>query len=135
VYPICLCVISSLPVFEFQKALVNALYESIKYDSQYPLEFYLTLSFHHLFYNGDLKNEVKLVTNKNTYFAQYQNYKLKGITPTNFTFQLLIEAIKPRQLLQILKLLLLEKKIILIRDNCDNNAILIESLLVLLSPL
>jgi hypothetical protein len=128
-------VISSLPVFEFQRALINALYESIKCDSQYSLEFYLTLSFHHLFYNAELKNEVRLVIGKNTHFAQYQNYKLRGITPTNFTFQSLIEAIKPTQLLQILKLLLLEKKIILIRDSCDDNAVLIESLITLLSPL
>lgn len=88
-----------------------------------------------MFYNAELKNEVRLVIGKNTHFAQYQNYKLRGITPTNFTFQSLIEAIKPTQLLQILKLLLLEKKIILIRDSCDDNAVLIESLITLLSPL
>lgn len=134
-YPTCLCVLSSLPVFGFQKALVNALHDSIQLRSQYPPEFYLSLSFHHLFYNADLKNEVKLTVNRSLCFARFQNYKFRGITPANFTFQALLETVKPKQVMHLVKLLLLEKKIIIIRDNCDDNAVLIESLLALLSPL
>lgn len=106
---------------------------------KYTMEFYLSLLFHHIYYNSEWQNEVDIYyqdhhKRKKT-FLRYRNYKPVGFTLPNFTFQSLLETIKPNRILDLLKCLLLEKKILLIRNNYADNAVLIESLLMLLSPL
>lgn len=92
-----------------------------------------------MYYNSEWQNEVEIYyqdhhKHRKT-FAHYRNYRDSGFTLPNFTFQPLLDSIKPKRILELVKYLLLEKKIILIRDNYADNAALIESLLMLLSPL
>jgi len=58
-----------------------------------------------------------------------------GLVLTNYTIQVLLENIKPKDIMMLVKCLLFEKKLILIRNNCNDNALLIEGLLMLFSPL
>lgn len=100
------------------------------------LEFYVSLVFHHLSYSADLQNEVEIISSADTCITlRYRNYKAVGLTLPNFTVQALTGSIRPETILELVKLLLLEKKIILVRDNCSDNALLIETLLMLMSPL
>jgi len=151
--PMSFCIISQLPLFDLQKKWLIETYESyivlkaennkmIKNQTpvkKYTMEFYISLLFHHIYYNSEWQNEVEIFykdshKNRKT-FARYRNYKQVGFTLPNFTFQPLLESIKPNRILELIKLLLLEKKILLIRDNYSDNAIIIESLIMLLSPL
>ena len=131
--------ISRLPIFDFQKSVLRIIHSvfitSDRASKRYSIEFYLSLAFHHLSYSADLQNEVEVLSENNTSFVRYSNYKAVGLTLPHFTIQGLMENVKPKQIVDIVKLLLLEKKIILIRDNCNDNALLIESILMLLSPL
>lgn len=85
-------------------------------------------------YIADLQNEV-MIKNENLEWVRYRNYKAVGLTFPHLSIKRLIEAIQPKSIIDIIKLLLLEKKIILIRDSCSDNAILFETLLMLISPL
>lgn len=136
VYPTCFCLISYLPIFDIQKVILGEMYSSMTFNKEYSPEFYISLMLHHLVYNSELQNEV-LVTSDNYLlsFFRYRNYKSVGLTLPNFTFQLLMETIELKEILDLVRFLLFEKKVILIRDDCNENAILIESLLMLLSPL
>lgn len=92
-----------------------------------------------MYYNSEWQNEVEIYysdqhKHRKT-FARYRNYKPYGFTLPNFTFQPLLDSVKPNRILELVKCLLLEKKILIIRDNFADNAALIESLLMLLSPL
>ena len=108
-------------------------------NKKYTLEFYISLLFHHVYYNCQLQNEVELYYRdqhrRRKTFVRYRNYSTSGFTLPNFTFEVLLSAIKPNRILELTKFLLLEKKILLIRDHYADNAVLIESLLMLLSPL
>ena len=108
-------------------------------NKKYTVEFYISLLFHHIYYNSEWQNEVEIFyrdsrKHRRT-FARYRNYKPTGFTLPNFTFQPLLESIKPNRILELTKFLLLEKKILLVRDQYSDNAVIIESLLMLLSPL
>ena len=109
------------------------MHSSFIYKEGYPFEFYLSLLFHYLSYNSELQTEVEIISSNSS--IRYRNYKLSGLTPPNFTIQPLMRAIKPKQILELTKFLLFEHKIILISDKSSDNAILIESLLMLISPL
>lgn len=133
----CFCLISSIPMFDFQTAILNAMHSAhlIKENARYTIEFYISLIFHHLSYNPSIQNEITLISDKTTPLAKYYNYKASTITIPNFTFRPLLENIKIEYLIMIIKLLLLEKKVILIRDNSNDNGIVIESIIMLLFPL
>ncbi len=108
-------------------------------NKKYTVEFYMSLLFHHLYYNSEWQNEVEIFyhdshSHRHT-FARYRNYKSSGFTLPNFTFQSLLESVKPNRILELIKYLLLEKKVLLVRDRYADNAVLIESLLSLISPL
>ena len=152
--PTSFCVISQIPLFDLQRSWLIEVYEAYiaarsgdAYKSalrntpgkKYTLEFYISLLFHHIYYNSEWQNEVEIFyrdshKHRKT-FARYRNYKPVGFTLPNFTFQPLLEAIKPNRILELIKYLLLEKKILLIRSQYSDNAVIIESLLMLLSPL
>ncbi len=106
---------------------------------KYMMEFYISLLFHHIYYNSEWQNEVEIfyrdAHRQRKTFARYRNYKPVGFTLPNFTFQPLLESVKPNRILELVKYLLLEKKILLVRNQYSDNAVVIESLLMLLSPL
>lgn len=120
------------------RSLLLALYKAYLKEIKYPIEFYLSLIFYNLSYNSELQNEIEIVyENKSAHkrLFKYRNYKEVGLTLPNFTIQTLMENIASSHIMEIVKLLLLERKIVIIGSNCGFNAILIESLLMLLLPL
>ena len=160
--PYSFCLISQLPLFDLHKKWLVEIYKayfarlnlkgleekkgSDKKPSQkpqqaeeYTVEFYLSLLFHYLSYNIDKQNEVAIVytdrTSPHKGLLRYRNYSENGITLPNFTFQTLLESIEPIHIIYLIKLILLERKLIFIRNECNENAIIIESLLQLISPL
>lgn len=103
---------------------------------EYSAEFYVSLLFHHLSYSAELRNEVEVLSLKTREtFIRYRNYKGVGLTLPNFTAQALLSNVRPRQIVEMLRFLLFERKVIFIRDNCSDSALIIETLLMLLAPL
>ena len=133
--------ISRLPLFELHKKWLAEVYNaySTKAKNEYSIEFYISLLFHCLVYKVEAKNEVALVykdrLNKLQELMRYRNYNEIGITIPNFTFQLLFEKIEPICILNLIRIILLERKLIFIESDCSNNAIITESLLQLVYPL
>jgi hypothetical protein len=70
---------------------------------------------------------------KETYF-KFRNCKEYGFVLENYSFQLLLK-IPLERILFLFKAIIFEQKIIIVMENYKETAILIESLLSLLSPL
>ena len=144
--PMAFCVISQLPIFDFQKNWLIKAYESftspsdlLRYstkpqEKKWSLEFYISFLFHYLYYNSEWKNEV-LITLNGQKLSSYRNCRATDFTLPNFTFHTLITTMKPNRILELIQYLLLEKKILLVQSQYSDNAIIIESLLSLLYPL
>jgi hypothetical protein len=144
--PMAFCVISQLPIFDFQRNWLIKVYESFIFppellrhstklqEKKWSLEFYISLLFHHLYYNSEWKNEV-LISYNNHRLSSYRNCRTTGLTLPNFTFHTLMTTMKPNRILELIQYLLLEKKILLVQSQYSNNAIITESLLSLLYPL
>eukprot|EP00826_Nyctotherus_ovalis_P066106 TRINITY_DN9749_c0_g1_i2.p1 TRINITY_DN9749_c0_g1~~TRINITY_DN9749_c0_g1_i2.p1 ORF type:complete len:270 (-),score=71.96 TRINITY_DN9749_c0_g1_i2:380-1189(-) len=144
--PSSFCLISRLPLFELHKKWLVEVYTACSFrklrgetNVEYTLEFFVSLLFHYFAYRVNAKNEVAVVyedrSKKLQELMRYRNYNEIGITLPNFTFQLLFEKIEPICILQLIKIILLERKLIFIESDCANNAIITESLLQLISPL
>lgn len=105
----------------------------------YTMEFYTSILFHHLSFNPSLNNEIELIYDDKgkgkRRFLRYRNCKDTELTLPNFTFRALITAIKPMHLLEVVNILLFEHKILLIQNDPNSLALIIESLLLLLYPL
>ena len=69
-----------------------------------------------------------------TYF-RYRNTRTFGFTLENYSFELLLQSLSPDKLIFLLTALLLERKLILLMSNFGDLAIIMESLVSLLSPL
>ena len=119
--------------------MVTKNYKANTKETKYSLEFYVSLLFHHIYYNSEWHNEVEVYyTDRHKFkrsFIRYRNYKSTGFTLPNFTFRSLLETMKPNRVLELVKYLLLEKKVLLVQKHCSDNAVIIESLISLLSPL
>ena len=77
-----------MAVFTFQEMLLNviySIYESKDKHEKYTIEFYLSLAFHHLFYNPFLQNEIIINSHINSLSIRYRNYKNSGINLENFS--------------------------------------------------
>lgn len=143
--PVSFCLVSQLPLFDLQKKWLVKVYEAhtaakgFAKGGKYTLEFYISLLFHHVYYNSEWNNEVQVYYRdsfkRKRNFIRYRNYRSVGFTLPNFTFQALLETMKPNRVLELVKYLLLEKKILLVQRNYSENALIIESLIALLSPL
>ncbi|CDW85806.1 UNKNOWN [Stylonychia lemnae] len=77
------------------------------------------------------KHKEKLV---DSYF-RFRNTKTYGFTLENYSFELLLQCLKPERILFLITALLLERKIILIKENFGDIALIMESLVSLLNPL
>lgn len=68
-------------------------------------------------------------------YFRYRNTKTYGFTLENYSFELLLQCLKPERILFLITALLLERKIILIKENSGDIALIMESLVSLLNPL
>jgi hypothetical protein len=102
----------------------------------YSIEFLLSLLFHTLYFNSSYQNEIRIINSISDRkpFLQYRNYREYGFTLPNFCFDILIKKIPVEMIVTLVKALLLEKNVILIQESTHNSAIIIESLLCLLTP-
>ena len=69
-----------------------------------------------------------------TYF-RYRNTRNYGFSLENYSFELLLQSLKPDKIIFLLTALLLERKIVLIKSNFGDLALIMESLVSLLAPL
>lgn len=105
----------------------------IEKKNQFNIEFYVSLIFNYFVHNVDARNEVAIYYKGE--LVRYRNYREIGITLPNFTFKELFKSIVPEHIITLIKLILLERKLILIKSDCSKNAIIIESLFQLICPL
>lgn len=106
---------------------------------QVSIEFMLSLAFSHLVFSRRLNCEVQVVYS-DTAFAwkpllRYRNHRDYGFVLQNFSFELLVKKISPANILRIVCALLLERKVLLLFDNYQQNAVIMESIISLLCPL
>ncbi len=140
--PVCMCIISQQQVFSLHKRWLSEIYAALcpgKHRGTYTAEFYISLLFHHLSFSPDLRCEARITryerTGKHQAFLRYENFPELGLTVPNQPFRPLIERVNPRNILELLKLLLLERKVILVQREDRDIALVIEALLSLLYPL
>lgn len=69
-----------------------------------------------------------------TYFS-YRNTRKYGFALENYSFELLLQSLNPDKILYLVTALLLERKIVLIKENFGDIALIMESLVSLLNPL
>jgi hypothetical protein len=69
-----------------------------------------------------------------TYF-RFRNTRNYGFSLENYSFELLLQSLKPDKIIFLLTALLLERKIVLIKSNFGDLALIMESLVSLLAPL
>ncbi len=106
---------------------------------QVTIEFMLSLVFSHLFFSSKLNSEILLQYSDNTFnwksLVRYRNHKDYGFVLQNFSFELLVKRISPSNILRIVCALLLERKVLLLFHNYQQNAVIMESIISLLCPL
>jgi hypothetical protein len=68
-------------------------------------------------------------------FVEYYNPSTRPLTETNVSFEFLFKHIPSKQIMELINLLLLERKIIIIWENYGQLGLIIEPLLLLLAPL
>ena len=106
---------------------------------QLTAEFMVSLLFHSLSISNLNSKEVQLAyfdaNNNAKVLMRYRNYKGYGFALPNFSFELLVKKISPINILKLVCALLLERKVILLFQNYQQNAIIMESLISLLTPL
>ena len=107
--------------------------------SEYTVEFFISILFHHFSYNRNWRRGIKIIYGKSKRklkeFGHYWNFGLNDCFFPIVSFKLLLESLEANHLTMLLTHLLLEHRIILLRTEYKDNAILIESLLQLLLPL
>ena len=94
--------------------------------------------FSRLEFSNKLNSEVRLVYRCDEGWKtllQYRNHRDYGLVLTNYSFELLVKRISPANILKLVLALLLERKVILLFRNYQQNAVIMESILALLSPL
>lgn len=118
------------------------------------MEFYISIFFNHLYHCDEIENDIeieqiterkssnttthksvkKTSTREITSFFRYRNTKSYGFTLENYSFELLL-TLKPERIMFLITALLLERKIILIKEEFGDIALIMESLISLLNPL
>ena len=136
-----MCLISESPLFEAHKIILTKLSElviqrisNVKTNEKLSLEFYLSMIFYHLYFRLDQSNEIIIMLNKQP-LIKYINWSDGPISLDNFTYSTLLRKIPFKNILDLIKMLLLERKIIIISDTPGEIAVIIESLLKLIKPL
>lgn len=129
------------------------------------IEFYLSVFFNHLYYSEEVDQDILIEEIRerklpSTYnqggrqcpptcskkkhkhkekvvdcFFRFRNTKTYGFTLENYSFELLLQSLKPERILFLITALLLERKIVLIKENFGDIALIMESLVSLMNPL
>ena len=103
------------------------------------MEFLLSLAFHHFWFNNQENTEIRLCNTdappNDQLIFKYRNHTDHGFSLQNFSFELLLKRISPANILRIVCALLLERKVVLLFQNYQQNAVIMESIISLLSPL
>jgi hypothetical protein len=111
------------------------------------IELYITLFFNHLYYCEDLDKDIEVeekirrqkrrkhVEEDSLSYFRYRNTKSYGFTLENYSFELLLQSLKPERILFLITALLLERKVVLIKKEFGDIAVIMESLVSLLNPL
>ncbi len=105
------------------------------------VEFLLSLLFHGVTFSSAANNEVQLSyqcpedEEPDKPLLRFRNQRGYGLQLENFAFELLVKKIPPQAMLKLVCALLLERKVVLLFQNYQQNAIIMESLLSLLVPL
>jgi hypothetical protein len=102
------------------------------------MEFYVSLAFHHLYYNSELHNDIELCFTKPKpiQFLRFRNSKDDPFSPPNHSFRCLLSGNMTSEcIIKLLQLMLLEKKMIIISENYGESALMIEALLSLIRPM
>jgi len=133
-FPFALLVVSQFAFFELCNDWLKHVWFAITEHSCYSIEFYISLLFNQLSYRPTMSNMVKVCTYKTQYF-KYYNFPQNGINLSNSPFNCLVNKISLTNIISLLHLLLLERKIILVQNDDSDIAVLIEGLLALLYPL
>lgn len=107
------------------------------YEQPFTMEFLLSLVFHYFYFSERVNCEVRLcdTVKEEQAIFKYRNHTNYGFTLQNFSFELLLKRISPNNILRIVCALLLEQKVILLFQNYQQNAVIMESLISLLTPL
>jgi len=71
---------------------------------------------------------------KHVPFFKFRNLKPFGFQLENFSFDLLLQKLKPEKLVYLVNALLLERKIVLIKEEIGDIALIMQGLLTLLNP-
>jgi DENN (AEX-3) domain len=103
-------------------------------NEKYTAEFYLSVLFHHLFFSLDDSVGVIITFNKSP-FMSYRNGLNAPMSLENLSYGVLIQKMPIKNLIELLKLVLLERKIILVSDGNGEIGNLIECVLCLLHPI
>lgn len=112
-------------------------YESSK--GMLSMEFLLSLVFHYFCFSDRVNCEVRLSLGdsglEDQTLFKYRNHTNHGFVLQNFSFELLVKRISASNILRIVCALLLERKVILLFQNYQQNAVIMQSLISLLTPL
>eukprot|EP00826_Nyctotherus_ovalis_P065127 TRINITY_DN9568_c0_g1_i1.p2 TRINITY_DN9568_c0_g1~~TRINITY_DN9568_c0_g1_i1.p2 ORF type:complete len:179 (-),score=45.84 TRINITY_DN9568_c0_g1_i1:306-842(-) len=138
--PASLLLISQYPFFTLQKDCLGRILAAARKDDAYTIEFYLSLLFHHLMFNPKLKNLIEvgsfgLLEDKPQILFKYSNCKEDCFSLSNHPVKDMCGLISQENLFKLLSLILLERKVVLIKDDDRDIAVAIEWLLSLTFPL
>jgi len=139
-HPVSLLLISQHPFFTLQKDCLTKILAAAKKDNIYTVEFYISLLFHHLTFNPKLRNYVEvesfdLLEEKSRTLLKYHNCKGDCLSLSNHPTKEMLKLIDIKNLFKLISLMLLERKIVFVKKDDRDLAIIIEWLLSLIYPL
>lgn len=138
--PYALCLISETPIYDVHKILLKKLGSLVSdritgvCNEKYTVEFYLSVIFHHLFLSLDDSIGVIITSNK-TPFISYRNGMNAPMSIHNVCNGLLLQRISISNLFELIKIILLERKLIVVSDNYGDIGHIIECILCLMQPI
>lgn len=65
---------------------------------------------------------------------KYRNGQQFGFNLENYRFELLLQSVRPEKIIQLFSALLLERKIVLIKNQIGDIALIMQALISLLNP-
>ncbi len=124
------------------------------YDLSNLLELYLSVFCKHIYYDPSVTRDIHIVIaegaqspelpqdtkspqsikRKYETLLNFRNPKPYGFNLENYRFELLLQTVKPEKIIQLFTALLLERKVVLIKEKIGDIALIMQSLISLLNP-